>query len=106
MLNGGKWNGKQLLDESYVKTAGEKHVMMGERKYGYLWWVQEYPFRNHTVRAFMAAGNGGQIVMVFPEYNVVFGSFGGNYADASTFVMQRDLVPKYVLPMILDSKSK
>jgi CubicO group peptidase (beta-lactamase class C family) len=38
---------------------------------GYLWWVIEYPYRDRTVRAFFAGGNGGQIVMGVPELDLV-----------------------------------
>jgi len=34
------------------------------RKYGYLWWVSEYPYQERKVNAFQALGAGGQNVTV------------------------------------------
>ncbi len=66
----------------------------------FLWWVTDYPYRNRTVRAFFAGGNGGQIVMGIPELDLVIAFFGGNYSDSSSLVPQRVFVPQYVLPAV------
>jgi len=31
--------------------------------YGYLWWVIEYPYRDHTVRAFFAEADNDQVTI-------------------------------------------
>ena len=36
-------------------------------QYGYLWRSINYPYKDRVVRAFFAAGNGGQAIMVVPE---------------------------------------
>ncbi|HZN80233.1 MAG TPA: hypothetical protein VFC01_11175 [Mycobacterium sp.] len=36
------------------------------------------PYKYRTVRALFAGGNGGQDVIVTPEFDLVFAPFGGN----------------------------
>ncbi len=64
--------------------------------YGYLWWVKEdYPWNGGTVRAFFAAGNGGQIAMAIPDLDL-----GGNYSDRARFLFTRVYVPEWILPAV------
>jgi CubicO group peptidase (beta-lactamase class C family) len=65
-----------------------------------LWWEIEYPYRGRNVRAYYAGGNGGQVVIVIPELELVIAFFGGNYGSRTTFVSQREYVPSYVLPAV------
>jgi CubicO group peptidase (beta-lactamase class C family) len=70
-------------------------------KYGYQWWLIDYPYRNRTVRAFFAGGNGGQIVMGIPELDLVIAFYGCNYSDPPiSFIPQREYVPRYVLTAV------
>jgi CubicO group peptidase (beta-lactamase class C family) len=72
-----------------------------ERKYGYLWWNDEYPYADRTVRAFYAAGNGGQIVMAVPDLDLVIAFYGGNYADGNiAAIPQREYVPRFILKAV------
>ncbi len=103
MLNGGKWNGRRVVSDEWVRRSTSPLVQIGIKKmsgYGYLWWIIEYPFEGKTIQAFYAAGNGGQVVMGIPELDLVVAIYGGNYADPIIFRIQRQLVPEYVLPAV------
>jgi CubicO group peptidase (beta-lactamase class C family) len=40
MLRNGKWNGKQLISEQWVRDASQSHVTMSDTfDYGFNWWV-------------------------------------------------------------------
>jgi CubicO group peptidase (beta-lactamase class C family) len=77
---------------------------MGGIRYGYLWWVIDFPYRGRTVQAFFAGGNGGQVSMGVPDLDLVVAFHGGNYSDAATFIPQRVLVPEHILPAVSETK--
>ena len=97
MLDGGTWNGRRVLAESFAAESVEPLVQIGSRDYGYLWWVSDLTVGRETVRAFYAGGNGGQVVMGVPELDLVALFFAGNYSDDVMFLIQEELVPQFVL---------
>ena len=102
-LNGGTWNGRRIFTTEWSRRATSSLVTeIGGRKrqYGYLWWINEYPYKGRTVRAYYAAGNGGQIVMAIPDLDLVMAFYGGNYNDVGGFTATNEFVPKYILPAI------
>ncbi len=100
MLNKGTWNRQRLLSEQWANDSTKVQVNIGDRGYGYQWWINEYPYGDGTVRAFFAAGNGGQIVMGVPELDLLIAFYGGNYSDAVMFRAQNVLIPEYLLKAV------
>ena len=86
MLNGGKWNGKQLLDADYVKAATSKQLdnnLQGEKNfdtcgYGYQFWIT---YQN----SFYFFGMGSQFAVCVPGKDLIMIYNGDNqgcaYAD-------------------------
>jgi CubicO group peptidase (beta-lactamase class C family) len=103
MLDGGIWNGRRVLDRAFVERAAAPRHDLNGIQYGYLWWSIEYPYKDRTVRAHFAAGNGGQSVMVIPALDLVVAIYAGNYSDRTSIHIQQDLVPTYVLPAVRES---
>jgi CubicO group peptidase (beta-lactamase class C family) len=72
MLNKGKWNGRQVLSESWVKQATAPGGASNSPDYGYLWWLYS---RGRTqgvpTTAFEARGNGSHTIFVDPEHDLV-----------------------------------
>ena len=100
--NGGTWNGKRILSESWVRESGEPTVdLNAPRGYGYLWWTTNYTFRGRTIQAHHASGNGGQYSVYIPELDLVIAVMGGNYADRGGFYAMRELIPTWILPAIV-----
>ncbi|HEX8244632.1 MAG TPA: serine hydrolase [Longimicrobium sp.] len=101
-LNGGTWNGRRILGEDWVRRSTAPRYPMGSTtRYGYLWWLREYPREGRTVRAYYASGNGGQFVVVIPELDMVIAATGGNYNDSPGAVTVTDLIPRRILPAVL-----
>jgi CubicO group peptidase (beta-lactamase class C family) len=102
-LNGGMWNGRRIFTPEWSRRATSTLVTeIGGRKrqYGYLWWINEYPYKGRTVRAYYAAGNGGQIVMAIPDLDLVMAFYGGSYNDVGGLKATGVYVPEYILPAI------
>jgi len=100
MIDGGKWNGRQIVSAEWVKASTSVHTKIGQGQYGYLWWINDYPYKGRIVRAFFADGNGGQVVMGIPELDLVIAFFGGNYADAAAIIPRNVYVPQDILPAV------
>jgi CubicO group peptidase (beta-lactamase class C family) len=70
-LQRGRWEGKQIVSESYVRDSVSAHNSGGppvNASYGYQWWVSK---TTTGLNAFFASGYGGQLISVFPEQNLV-----------------------------------
>ena len=100
MLNGGTWQGRRILDSDFVARASSPLHDLNMIQYGYLWWSINYPYKDRTVRAFFAGGNGGQGIMVVPELDLVIATYAGNYADQVGLHVQQDYAPNYILPAV------
>jgi CubicO group peptidase (beta-lactamase class C family) len=100
MLNRGTWNGRRILSSEFVAQASAPLHDLNKIQYGLLWWSIEYPYKNRTVRAYFAGGNGGQAIMVVPELDLVIAVFAGNYGDHVGLHVQEDYVPNFVLPAV------
>jgi len=101
MLDDGKWNGKRIVSSQWAERASSRLVELEGHGYGYYWWNVSYPDGHDSVTAFFAGGNGGQIVMVIPELEIVVGFFGGNYSDMVYLTPQRNYVPNYIIPAVI-----
>lgn len=77
-LNKGQWEGRQILSADWVAESTRKQVMLREQEYGYLWWRREFVMDGRTFPAYYASGNGGQLIVVLPEQNLVVVSTAGN----------------------------
>lgn len=103
MLNGGTWQGRRILSRDFVARASSSLKDLGSltfRKYGYLWWGRDYPYRERKVYAFAALGAGGQNVMVIPDLDLVLASFSGSYATRAYRRFSDELIPEYILPAV------
>ncbi len=100
MLNGGTWNGKRIVSKEWVRSSIDNQVKIGDRDYGYQWWSKEYPYKEGTVRAFFAGGNGGQLVIGIPELDLLVAFYGGNYSSSASRRSQSVLLPEYILKAV------
>ncbi len=100
IIDGGRWHGRQIVGRGWARKSISPLYELRGMRYGYLWWVIDYPYRSRTVRAFFAGGNGGQVVIGIPELDLVIAFYGGNYNDPVLFKPQREFVPQYILPAV------
>ena len=81
----GYWNGKQLLDSSFVKKATTKRFEKSPH-YGYGFWLGNY----EGMKYFSMRGHLGQYVMVFPKENIIIVRLGKTN-DKKT---EADIIPQ------------
>ena len=63
-LNRGRWDGKQIVPESWVQASTEQS---NSAQYGFLWWMDTFEGRP----IYFAQGFGGQHIVVVPHLDVV-----------------------------------
>lgn len=100
LLDGGTWNGKRIVSEEWIRRSISPIHDLRRWTYGYLWWGVDYPYKDRTVKAVFASGNGGQFVIAIPELDLLVAFYGGNYADLVLYRSQMVLVPEYILKAV------
>lgn len=98
-INNGKINNKQIISEGWIQASIEgisleKDIHVVFQRYGYLWCI----YKKDGLFAYMALGDGGNMVCCIPEYELVVA------IASDTMRKPRDrweLVEKYILPSIL-----
>ena len=97
-LNGGVWNGEQIVSGAWVEASTRAHaVPRWADGYGYQWWLRTYQSGAAAVDAYYAAGWGGQEIIIFPNPGMVVVFTGGNYVDE--FPVD-EIVTRYILPAV------
>jgi len=72
LMAGGKWQGKQLIPEAFVKRALSPLAhSYGTSHYGYFWWVDDFKVGDRTYRCPAGRGAGGQFILMFPELELI-----------------------------------
>ena len=80
----GTWKGRQLVSESWIDTSTASHTHIDTNPYGYLWWRNEFDMGNKQVVVLSARGNGGQVIFVVPQYDLVAVFTAGYYNSDET----------------------
>jgi CubicO group peptidase (beta-lactamase class C family) len=70
-LNGGRWDGTQVVPADYVRASTQPHVELSRLGpgggYGYQWWTKSMNLH----ASFVAVGIGGQRILVIPDLDLV-----------------------------------
>jgi CubicO group peptidase (beta-lactamase class C family) len=98
-LQGGRWNGRQVISTEWVTQSTRRWSFVGDQDYGYFWWHQwvnaATPDGPRRVDMVVATGNGGQKIYLVPSLDAVVVMTGGNYNSNSPAmkIMANDLLP-------------
>ncbi|MCK5067732.1 MAG: serine hydrolase [Bacteroidales bacterium] len=96
-LKNGKWDGEQIVPETWIETSQQKHMprkYIPDNYYGYQFWVSDFGL-------YSAVGYGGQWIMIVPEHNlvVVFNNRFEEGDDLQWSTPER-LLNTYIIPAI------
>ncbi len=93
-LDGGVWNGKQLISKKWIAQMSTKQANGGDYGYGFQTWMCAYP------GAVRADGALGQYVIVVPEKDVVIVLTEASFTNGKP---QRNLIWEKFLPALSDT---
>ena len=100
-LNGGTWNGKRIVAQSWVVRSTSKQVEGSIGTDGYAWHRSELKSGTRTYSEYEANGNGGQFIIVVPELDLAVVFTAGNYGDYRVWRWFRDdMVANAIIPAI------
>ena len=95
VLNGGHWQGKQIVSKTWLRESMKQQAP--DRTYGYQWWLGQLPVGDRRVVTYGAQGRGGQFILAMPDLQLVAICTGwndGNGLGEQAF----DMLKEFVLP--------
>jgi CubicO group peptidase (beta-lactamase class C family) len=100
-LDGGRWQGKQVVGESWVKASVQPHVRIDDdTEYGYLWWLKSFKAGEKSYPAFYMSGNGGNKVVAFPGLDLVVVITSSNYNTKGMHEQTERMLTEYILAAV------
>jgi CubicO group peptidase (beta-lactamase class C family) len=116
-LDGGVWNGRRIVSEAWVEESTAPRIAitpattgLSAEEFGnsyaegadaYTWHLSELRSGGRTYREYDASGNGGQLIIVVPEADLVVVFTGGNYLQGGIWGRWRHtIVADQLIPAI------
>jgi CubicO group peptidase (beta-lactamase class C family) len=115
-LDGGVWRGHRVVSREWVSfstaprieitpqttglTEEEFGNFYGRGVDGYAWHRFSTSVGERTVEGYQASGNGGQVLIVVPEYDLVVVFTGGNYMQGGVWSQWGQIVGAQIIPAI------
>jgi CubicO group peptidase (beta-lactamase class C family) len=101
LLNHGRWQGRQVLSDEWVRRATAPHANVREgTDYGYLLWLQTFDANGQKVPTYGMYGTGGNKVLVLPGQGVVVVMTTTNYRVSGAHALTDKLLLERILPAL------
>jgi CubicO group peptidase (beta-lactamase class C family) len=80
VLDNGTWQGRQIVPAEWLRRSTKPVVVIDQfRRYGWHWYIVQFPSDKFRANAVAAIGWGGQRLFVLPADNLVVAMNAGNY---------------------------
>jgi len=102
--NKGKWKGKKILPEEWIRETFTKHQTITGRKgeyYGYLFWNKVYQYDGKNYEAFYCSGNGGNKIFIFKDLPIVIVITATAYGTAYAHQQADKMMEQFILPAVV-----
>lgn len=106
MLDQGRWRGRQLVSRQWVKESTRQQTVADQYPYGYYWHLNNEKLRHvKNADGFMAIGQGGQIIAIFPALDLVVVVTSQNWAPLGWTQFPTALFDDFILPAVATGAS-
>src|SRR5882724_3105167 len=100
-LDGGRWQGRQLVDEAWVRNSTRPHARIDETtEYGYLWWLKSFQSGGKPYPAFFMSGNGGNKIVVVPQLDMAAVITSTNFGTQGMHQQTEKILTDYILAAV------
>ncbi len=102
--NNGRWKNVEILDDSWIEKSLSNHIELPDDRngtYGYLWYNSTIKIDGKEIPCSYAAGNGGNVIYVFKELQIVIVITAQAYNTMEGSVQGKKMIEQYILPAIL-----
>ena len=108
-LDEGLWNGRRVVSKEWTIESTARHSTFApnlkdepQHDYGYGWHERNFiQVGGRVLRDYVAGGNGGQLIIVIPDLDMVVGINGGSYGDFRWYRWELDFLPQFIVPAAL-----
>ena len=99
VVDGGRWNGTQLLPASWIEQSLTPQIGMDDRLffYGFHWWLGRSLIGGREIPWAAGIGLGGQRLFVVPSLSLVVVITAGHYTDAMQSWLPLVVLNRFVL---------
>lgn len=97
--DGGKWKEQQIISQRWVNQT----FNMEKSDYGYFWEHKYFVIDGHQYNSYMASGNGGQKINIWPELDMITVFTGGSYNSYQLYGKTsppNEMIPNYILKAV------
>jgi len=97
--NDGRWQGKQIVSKEWL----DKTFTTDKGDYGYFWQNKYYLIDGKEYNSYLASGNGGQKIQIWPELDMITIFTGGNYNSYQLYgksTPPNEMIPNYILKSV------
>lgn len=102
MLNQGQWEGHQLVSKEWIATIAKKELAISDynpfaEDYGFFWYKTKRKYQNGMVDCMFASGNGGNVLMIIPELNMVISSLSSAYGKGYGHTRTHNIINRIIM---------
>src|SRR3984893_7538933 len=101
-LNGGRWQGRQVISEAWVRRSVSPHANAREdTDYGYLWWLQTFHVNGRSIPTYGMYGTGGNKLYILPDQGIVAVVTTTNFKVPGAGALTDNLFTSLIVPAVL-----
>ena len=104
MLNDGQWQGKQIINQKWIKDSMDPAINPYKYNYGYFWWRANLSAARtgKQYSVVMARGSGGQNIAIIKELNLVVVTTASNHFNDMGAMKIDQMLKRFIFPTFIE----